>query len=337
MPLEVREDWLAQVQEEILEPERRIVDPHHHFFVAGGAFPSYDLDALWADTATHQVEQTVYIQCWEGYRQDGPAKFACVGETEWVDSIAATARQRPESAQICAMIGTAELRLGAGVRPVLEAHQQASKLFRGIRLAAAWDASDALISMPEINDAHLYSDAKFLEGFAVLADMGLVFDAYHYHHQTPGLTKLARAFPEVEFVLDHFGTPLGVGPYAGRQEEIYAQWARDVKEIATCPNVSMKLGGLVMPWNGFGFEDNDRPPTSDELVDAQARYYHYSIEQFGPERCMFQSNFPVDKCALSYAVLWNAFKKIAAGYTEAEQESLFRGTATRVYQLESVS
>lgn len=336
MPLEVREDWLAQVQEDILEPERRIVDAHHHFFVAGGAFPFYDLDTLWADTATHNVEQTVYMQCWEGYRQDGPEELACVGETEWVDAIAETARQRPDAAQIRGIISTAELRLGAGVRAVLEAHQEASKLFRGIRLAAAWDASDDLISMPGVDDAHLYRDAKFIEGFAVLADMGLVFDAYHYYHQTPELTELARAFPEVEFVLDHFGTPLGVGPYANRRDEIYAQWARDVTEIASCPNVSMKLGGLVMPWNGFGFDDDDRPPTSDELVAQQASYYHHSIEQFGPERCMFQSNFPVDKCALSYAVLWNAFKKIAAGYTEAEKDLLFRGTATRVYQLEPV-
>ena len=334
MPLEVREDWLQQVQEDILEPERRIVDPHHHFFVAGGTFPFYDLDTLWADTATHNVEQTVYLQCWEGYRQDGPEEFACVGETEWVDAIAETARQRPDAAQIRAIIGTAELRLGAGVRAVLEAHQQASPLFRGIRLAAAWDASDELISMPGVEDAHLYRDKKFLEGFAELADMGLVFDAYHYFHQTPELTELARAFPQVEIVLDHFGTPLGVGPYAGRREEIYAEWARDLKELARCPNVTIKLGGLVMAWCGFGFDDDERPPTSDELVAQQARYYHYSIEQFGPERCMFQSNFPVDKCALSYAVLWNAFKKIAADYTEAEKDMLFRGTATRVYQLE---
>ncbi len=334
MPLEVREKWLAQVQEDIVEPDRRIVDPHHHFFVAGGVFPFYDLDTLWADTATHKVEQTVYIQCWEGYREGGPEELQCVGETEWVDSIAKTASKRPEAAQIRGMIGTAELRLGAGVRAVLEAHQQASKLFRGIRMGAAWDASDEVISMPGVDNANLYSDAKFLEGFAVFAEMGLVFDAYHFFHQTPGLTKLARAFPQVEFVLDHLATPLGVGPYAGRQDEIYAQWARDIAEIATCPNVSMKLGDLVMPWCGFGFDDHDRPPTSDELVAQQAHYYHYAIEQFGPERCMFESNFPVDKCALSYTVLWNAFKKIAADYSESEKDAMFRGTATRVYRLE---
>ena len=170
-------------------------------------------------------------------------------------------------------------------------------------------------------------------GFAVLGQMGLCFDAYHYHPQTPYLTALARAYPEVQIVLDHLGTPVGIGPYAGHQEEIFGQWLRDLTELATCPNVSMKLGGLAMPWNGFGFETAAKPPGSDDLVKRQARYYHAAIEVFGPARCMFESNFPVDKCSVSYAVLWNAFKKIAAGYSETEKDNLFRGTATRFYGL----
>jgi len=333
MPLEVRDAWLARVQEDIIEPERRIVDPHHHFFVPGGDFPFYDLDLLWADTATHHVEQTVFLQCWEGYRTDGLEDMRVVGETEWVDGIAARARQDPKAAQIAGIIGTAELRVGAAVRAVLEAHCEASSLFRGIRQAAAWDSDEDLPSMPGLDDANLYADAGFREGFAVLGEMGLVFDAYHYHHQTPALTALARTFPNIEIVLDHLGTPLGVGPYAGKTDEIYAQWKLDIAELATCGNVSMKLGGLAMPWNGFGFEDHDVPPGSDEIVEKQARYYHDAIDQFGPRRCMFESNFPVDKCCMSYAVLWNAFKKMAASYTEAEKDSLFRGTATRFYKL----
>lgn len=334
MPLlSVNERWLAQVEEQILEPERRIVDPHHHFFAPGGDFPFYDLDALWADTATHNVEQTVYLQCWEGYRTSGPEELRCVGETEWVDAIAAQARDKPGAAQIGAIIATAELRLGAQVRPVLEAHRAASGLFRGIRQGAAFDADETIMSMPGVDDAGLYADPAFRAGFAVLDDLGLVFDAYHYHHQTPQFIELARAFPNVPMVLDHLGTPLGVGPYAGRRDEIFETWARDLAEVARCPNVSMKLGGLAMPWNGFGFEEAARPPGSDDIVARQARYYHYAIEQFGPARCMFESNFPVDKVALSYPVLWNAFKKLAAGYSEAEKDHLFRGTATRVYGL----
>ncbi len=333
MPIEVRKEWLAQVTEAILEPDRRIVDPHHHFFVQNPEFPHYELEDLWADTATHRVEQTVFLQCWECHRETGPEALKPVGETEWVDSIAKSARQQPKSAQIGGIVGTAELRLGAELRAVLEAHREASPLFRGIRQIAAWDTSDDVLSFEGLPGANLYGDRDFRAGFAVLVDMGLSFDAYHYHTQTPHLTALARAFPTANIVLDHLGTPLGVGPYAGKQEAIFTQWARDLAELATCPGVVIKLGGLAMPWNGFGFETAAVPPSSDELVAKQARYYHHAIEVFGPDRCMFESNFPVDKCAISYPVLWNAFKKIAARYTETEKDQLFRGTATRFYRL----
>ena len=334
MPLEVREGWLAQVEEEVINPDQRIIDPHHHFFVPGGAFPAYDLNDLWEDTDTHGVQKTVFMQCWEGYRDQGPEHMQCVGETEWVDSIANKAKSDLSRAQIGAIIGTAELRLGAPVREVLEAHLAASPLFRGIRLAAAWDADENIMDMPGVENAALYDDDNFRAGFAVLDDMGLVFDAYNYHHQIPSLTKLAKDFPNVTIVLDHLGTPLGVSNYAGRMDEIYATWTKDVGDIAQCPNVVMKLGGLAMPWNGFGYDDDVRPPTSDEVVAQQAKYYHFAIQQFGADRCMFESNFPVDKCALSYTVLWNAFKKMAADYSPAEQDGMFYDTAKRVYKID---
>jgi predicted TIM-barrel fold metal-dependent hydrolase len=297
-------------------------------------FPHYDLAKLRADTAGHGVEKTVYLQCWEGHREDGPEALRPVGETVWVDGIAAEARKTPGAVQIGAMIGTTDLRLGAGVREVLEAHQAASTLFRGIRQIAAWDASEALFSMPDLSNAELYRDPAFRAGFKVLGEMGLVFDAYHYHTQTPLLTELARAFPQIPIVIDHLGTPLGVGPYAGRSAEIHAEWQRGLAELATCQNVVMKLGGLLMPWTGFGFENRPLPPTSDQLVAAQAAHYHYAIQQFGPRRCMFESNFPVDKCGVSYPVLWNAFKKMVAQYSEAEQDAMFYGTAARVYGID---
>jgi predicted TIM-barrel fold metal-dependent hydrolase len=333
MGIEVRQQWLARVREEIVDPTRRIVDPHHHFFVASADFPHYELADLRSDTSTHRVEQTVYLQCWEGYREEGPEHLKPVGETEWVDAIAAEARRQPASVQIGAIVGTAELRRGARVREVLEAHRAASPLFRGIRQIAAWDPSPELFSMPDVVDANLYGHADFRLGFAVLAELGLMFDAYHYHTQTPQLTALAHAFPEVPIVLDHLGTPLGVGPYAARRAEVVAEWRRDLVELARCGNVVMKLGGLAMPWCGFGFELGERPPDSDEVVARQADYYHYAIDLFGPQRCMFESNFPVDKCGLSYEVLWNAFKKMAARYAEDERDALFRGTATRIYGL----
>jgi L-fuconolactonase len=334
-PLKIRQNWLDKVTEDIVDPNRRIVDPHHHFFAESEHFPHYSLDDLWADTGTHKVEQTVYLQCWEGYRKSGPEELQAVGETEWVHSIAAEARKQPDAAQICAMIGTAELRLGAAVRPVLEAHQAASPLFRGIRQPAAWDASEELMSMPDLDNANLYGDSKFREGFALLDDMNLSFDAYHYHHQTPFLTDLARAFPDIDIILNHLGTPPGIGPYAGRRTEIYEQWTAGLKDLATCPNVTVKLGGLAMPWTGFGFEGNPTPPSSDDIVREQARYYHFAIDAFGPSRCMFESNFPVDKLAVSYPILWNAFKKMVADFTEEEKDQMFRGTATRVYGLDA--
>jgi len=335
MEYAIREDWLAQVKEPVLDPERIIVDPHHHFFAIRESFQKYDLAKLRADCAGHRVEQTVYLQCGEGYRETGPEALMPVGETEWVDAIAERARQDPDAPQIGAIVGTAELRLGAAVREVLEAHQAASPLFRGIRQAAAWDESDLVIRRPGLTDGALYRDPDFRAGFAVLVDMGLTFDAWHYHHQIPHLTDLARAFPGAAIVLDHFGTPIGVGPYAGRRDEIFASWAKDLSELARCPNVSLKLGGLAMPWNGFGFEARALPPTSDEIVAAHQRYYAHGIEEFGPERCMFESNFPVDKFSVSYTVLWNAFKKMSADMSESEKDRLFRGTATEFYRLES--
>ncbi len=332
--MEIRPEVLALVQEEILEPERPIVDPHHHFFDELPVFDSYSLDDLWADTGTHNVEQTVFVQCHEHHRKSGPEKLAPVGETEWVDGIAAESARGPAGAsRVAAIVGTAKLSLGDGVQEVLEAHLEASSLFRGIRDTAAWADGEGVGRASPTGNAFLYDDAAFRAGFAKLAPLGLSFDGYHYHTQTRTMAPLARAFPDTTIVVDHLSTPLGIGPYAGKRDEIFEVWAKDMSFLAGCPNVNVKLGGMAMPWNGFGWDEAARPPTSDEFVAAQGRYYQHAIEAFGPDRCMFESNFPVDKLSLSYAVLWNAFKKIAAGYSEDEKESLFRGTATRVYRL----
>jgi predicted TIM-barrel fold metal-dependent hydrolase len=167
----------------------------------------------------------------------------------------------------------------------------------------------------------------------VLGRLGYTYDTWHFHHQNAAFADLARAVPETTMILDHFGTPLGVGPYAGRREEIFVQWKLDVARIAKCPNVVARLGGLAMPDNGFGWFGRDKPPTSDEFAAAQSRYYLHMIECFTPERCMFESNFPVDKLSLSYPVLWNGLKKIVQDFSEDEKDAMFRGTATRIYRL----
>jgi predicted TIM-barrel fold metal-dependent hydrolase len=176
-------------------------------------------------------------------------------------------------------------------------------------------------------------DEKFRRGFAHLAPLGLSFEAWLYHPQIPELTSLARAFPETPIVLDHFGGPLGIGPYEGHQDEVFETWRRDIDELATCPNVVAKLGGLNMPLNGFGWHKREQLPGSDELRKATERYYLHTIDKFGPERCMFESNFPVDKVSCSYAVLWNEFKKMTADFRDEEKDAMFHDTAARVYRV----
>jgi L-fuconolactonase len=325
-------EWLDQVEEPIIVPEQVIVDPHHHLWHRERG--SYLLDDLWADTGSgHRVVKTVFIECGASYRGDGPAHLRPVGETEFVRKIAEESRS-DGGAEIAAIVGRADLVLGDAVEETIAAHVEAGGgLFRGIRQSAAADPHREALSIRISAPQALYSNGDFRAGLARLGALGFSFDAWHYHHQNPDFAALARAVPDTVLILDHFGTPLGVGPYAERREEIFAQWRHDIVELAGCPNVFAKLGGLAMPDNGFGWDRAARPPTSDEFVAAQGRYFQHVIEAFGPERCMFESNFPVDKRSLSYAVLYNAFKKIAAEYSPAERDAMFYGTAERVYRL----
>ncbi len=329
-----REVWLAQVAEPVLEPGLPIIDPHHHLW----DFPTnrYLLDELLRDTGSgHRVIATVFVECGSMYRADAPREMKPVGETEFVGGIAAqSASGRYGETRACAgIVSFADLMLGAAVEPVLRAHMAASSRFRGIRHAAAFDKSSDIRKSHTNPPPELYSEKSFREGFAKLGELGLSFDAWNYHHQIPALTGLARAFPGVTIVLDHFGGPLGIGPYEGKRAEIFRQWKGDIAELARCPNVVAKLGGINMPVNGFGWHKRPKPATSDELVAATRDYYLHTIDKFGPQRCMFESNFPVDKASCSYAVLWNAFKKIAAGFTAEEKAAMFHGTAARAYRL----
>ncbi len=328
--------WLDQVQEEVIEPERRICDPHHHLWDRNGN--RYLLDELLADTGSgHNVVSTVFVECLSMYRAGGPEELRPVGETEFVQGVAAmSASGGYGPMRACsAIIGRATLSMGAAAGAVLDAHIAASpNRFRGIRDAAGWDPSPDVRNSHTNPPEHLFLDAQFREGMKELERRGLVFEAWHYHTQIPELTSLARAFPGVTIVLDHFGGPLGIGPYEGRADEVFEDWRKNIDDLATCPNVIAKLGGINMPINGFGWHKRAVPPTSDELVAATRRYYEHTIDRFGPGRCMFESNFPVDRESCSYRVLWNAFKKLAAGHPEDEKDAMFYGTATRVYRIE---
>lgn len=330
----MRADWLAQVREDIIDADRPICDPHHHLW--DHKDNPYLLPELLNDVeAGHNIVSTVFVECSSMYRADGDEAMRPVGETEFVNGVAAmTASDNYGAFRACkGIVSFADFTLGAGVGPVLDEHMRLSDRFRGIRHAAGWDASSDVRNSHTHPPQHLFLQDEFRAGFQQLANRGLSFDAWLYHPQIPELTDLARAFPDTTIIFDHFGGPLGLGPYAGKDDEVFEQWSTDVADLARCANVHPKLGGIVMPLNGFGWHRRDTPATSDEIVATTGRYHRKAIELFGPERCMFESNFPVDKQSCSYHVLWNAFKKIAADYTESDRQWLFHDTAAKAYRL----
>jgi len=328
-----RPEWLGMLSEDILEPDLPIIDPHHHLWDHPGN--KYYLDELLADVNSgHNIVKTVFLQCFWAYRQDGPEAMKPVGETEFVASVAAEADRRGTRTKICAgIVGHADLRLGDGVNEVLQAHAAAGQgRFRGIRhITARTHSILASISTPPTFG--LMAEPSFRRGFGWLERHGLSYDAWLYHTQIDQLVDLARAFPGVPIVLNHVGGPLGVGPYRGRRKEVFSAWRAGMTALAACENVHMKLGGLAMVVNGFDFHENFLPPSSGELAAAWRPWMEACIEDFGPNRCMFESNFPVDKGMCSYPVLWNAFKRIASGASTAEKTALFHGTAERFYRL----
>ncbi len=325
--------WLDQTVEEALMPELPICDPHQHFW----DWPNYRyfLDQLLEDlSGGHNIVETVYVECRSMYRRDGAEDMKPLGETEFVHGIAAQSAsgQYGETNVAAGIVSFADLTRGASVRQVLEAHQTISSRFRGVRQMTAFDSSEDIPRLRPFPPG-LMLDTKFREGFGVLESMGLTFDAYVYHHQLRELGELANAFPGVTVVLNHIGGPLGIGPYAGKRDEVFRVWSEGISALATSPNVVVKIGGLVMPLSGFDWRERSVPVTSSELAEGTAPYYLHCIEQFGPERCMFESNWPVDKIACSYTVLWNAFKRLAQDFSPSETAALFQDTADRVYHL----
>lgn len=340
--------------EAILEPELPIVDPHHHlwdrrtyatptvaehpFMTAIQPAARYLLDALLADTGSgHNVVGTVFVECGAFYKASGPEALRPVGETEFVNGVAAmSASGMYGDTRACAgIVGKADLLLGDGVKAVLEAHVRAGgDRFRGIRNSASFDADKDVLGPLNRVEAGLYLDETFRKGFKHLAPMGLSFDAWLLEPQLPDAISLARAFPDTTIVLDHVGTPLGRGRYTGKLPERFDGWRANIRELAKSPNVVVKLGGLAMAFCNFpSFLAEPRAP-SEQLAKEWGPYIETCIEAFGPERCMFESNFPVDMGSCSYATLWNAFKRIVAGASAAEKTALFSGTATKVYRLE---
>ncbi len=330
-----REDWLEQYTEEIIDPARPIVDPHHHLWERGGQ--RYMIEEMAADMASgHNIVATVYVDCRSMYRANGPEAFRPVGEVEFANGVAAmSASGGYGNGAMCAgIVSHVNLLLGDGAKAVLEAEIAAGNgRFRGIRHSSACDADPDVAGMYASRPKGLLLDTTFRKGFACLAPLGLSFDAWLFHPQIGELTDLARTFPETKIVLDHCGGPVGVGRFAGRREEVFPEWKASIREIARCENVVVKLGGLAMCLLGYDFHQRPKPPSSEEAAAAWRPYVETCIEAFGPDRCMFESNFPPDKGQCSYQVIFNAFKRLAAQYSEAEKTALFSKTATDFYKL----
>ena len=329
--------WLAQVEEETLEPALPICDPHHHLWDLrpDAVEPRYLLDDILLDTNSgHNIVSTVFIECHAMYKADGPDAMKPVGEVEFVNGIAAMSASGlyGKTRVAAAIIGHADLTRGAAAGDVLDALKAAGNgRFRGIRHAVAWDADPAIRNHRTNPPEHRYMDKTFREGFAQLGKRKMTFEGWCYMKQIGELADLARAYPDTTIILNHFGGPLGQGGYAGKQKEVLDYWRKEIAELAKCPNVMAKLGGLNMDINGFRWHEQNKPPTSQALIDATRPFFEHTIEKFGADRCMFESNFPVDKLSCSYNVVWNSFKRLTKDYSKSDKAKLYHDTAARVY------
>ncbi|MDE2364153.1 MAG: amidohydrolase family protein [Hyphomicrobiales bacterium] len=333
--IHVREDWLALRSEEILEPELPIIDAHHHLWDRPGAL--YLFGEFLADIRSgHRILASVYAQCRSMYRGFGPVEMRPVGEVEFVNGVAAqSASGLYGSFRACAaIVGFADLMLGDKAAPVLDALIQAGNgRLRGVRNTTAWHEHEAIRSNPQPPPPGLLASDCFRRGVRHLSTRNLSLDVWAYHTQLAELVDLVRQNPDLRVIVDHVGGPLGAGPYAGRRDEVFAEWKARMTELAALPRVCVKLGGLGMNVSGFAFHERAAPPSSQELAEAWKPYIQTCIDLFGPDRCMFESNFPVDKGMFSYPVLWNAFKRITRDFSASEKASLYSGAAASVYRL----
>lgn len=329
-----RHGWLALRQESALHPQRQIIDPHHHLWDRDDS--TYLAAELAADTAaSHNISHTVFVECSSAYDTDvQSAAMAPVGETRFVAAQAALLESQ-DGPKIAGIVGHADMRAGAAVEEALLAHDAAGAgLFRGIRHGTNWSAHADVKNGHHQPGAGLLLDATFQAGVAQLGVMGFSFDAWLYFDQLPELAELARAVPECPIVVDHLGGPLGIGPHALHREQMVEQWRRGIDLVAACPNVVLKVGGLGMEhYFGTPWADQDAPPSSEQVAAYWHDVVHRAIDAFGPQRCMFESNFPVDRQTLPYPVLWNAFEILGSVYSGAEQHHLFFETANTFYRL----
>lgn len=333
-------DWLSLTQEPTLEPDMPICDPHHHFWdMRPGRIPyqRYLLDELLADTGSgHNIKSTVFIETRAMYRSVGPEEMKPVGEVEFAQGIAAASASGiyGPTRVADAIVGHANLLLGEAVEPVLDQLQNASpNRFRGIRHTITWDPHPEISNTAEHKIEGQLSDTKFIDAARILARKDLSFDAWLYFPQLVELARFAREVPDLKIILNHIGGLLRTGPYSNNDAEVLNLWRKGIDAVSGCPNIVVKLGGITQPRTGYDWHARPAPIGSDELSQVMAPLMHYCIEKFGPDRCMFESNFPPDKVGCSYNILFNAFKRLSYKYSVSERASLFHNTATRTYKI----
>lgn len=335
-PLKDNSAWRALLREEILEPERPIIDAHHHLWDKPGQ--TYLIREFFADAQSgHNIKGTIYIEGGSYYGKSVPEMMKHLGEVEFANGMAAVADSQAYGDTLVAtgIVGGADLTFGTEIGELLDAQiATATRRYRGIRLITKWDADEALNNSRYVIPPGLLSHPQFLAGYAQLGSRRLSFDAMVYHPQLGELAELARAFPDTTINLNHIGGLIAkTRTYLSQEAEATAHWQASMRELARCPNVFVKLGGLGMPYLGFGLNTLERPADSNKLADVWGPCFKFCIETFGAERCMFESNFPPDRDSVQYHVLWNAFKRIAMPFSSAEKHELFFGTAVRAYRL----
>ena len=333
--LSVRKDWLARHREDAIDPGLPVIDPHHHLW--DRPKPRYLIDEALSDfNSGHNVVASVFVECRAMYRASGEEHLKSIGETEFANGVAAMSASGTYGAtRLCdGIVGHVDLALGDAAGSVLERHLEVSAgRLRGIRNITAWHEHPEVRTTPIPYRADLFEDPRFHAGFRHLARLDLAFDSWQYHTQLSDLARLAESFPETRIVIGHTGGPIGIGPYAQDRKTAFQEWRQAMQELARRPNTYLKIGGLGMRVGGFDFHTRDVPPSSEDLASAWRGHVEEAIALFSAERCMFESNFPVDKGSYSYGVLWNAFKRLARNATPEEKAALFHGTAAHVYRL----
>jgi predicted TIM-barrel fold metal-dependent hydrolase len=343
--------------ETALDPELPIIDTQHHFWLipesmvahmrAGSDLTSralakvydtharYLFDDLVKDIGSgHNIRATIYVESHTLYRSKGPAHLKSLGEVEFVNGCAAmSASGFFGDTEICAgIISNVDLSLGDAAEEVLHAHMRAGgERYRGIRSTTIYDEDPAIVG--GIGAPHRLADPEFRKGFRLLEPLGLTFDSVVFEPQLPDVIDLARSFPGTQIILNHVGFPIGVGRYQGQREARFGIWRDNIRALAACENVAVKLGGLGSPFAGLPSFQQSPPASSQQLASEWKPYIETCIEAFGVERCMFESNYPMESTIGSYVTVWNAFKRLTADFSASEKRALFSGTASRIYRI----